>query len=294
MLGPYLLHHSSSPTHRRSTSLSVHTLLVSWAPNCITILLIYVSICKCSKLKASYRLLPSLCHWSAHPRRTATLLSYACARSSAATYLTISNLLPPFYCWRVANFSTISEDRCQLMAHWPAFWLHKWLVKSPTTNPRTTAQICTKKQIYWAVEKCCASFTSHAWHYNTCRVWSHSLAYKELDSPDVDCMHERPFQLKPSIINLALGHSHLQASEYGYESQAYLTHRHAAEPEGPWGTSLHKVLCGGSVPPQNLTAAGTWFRHLWSSEKQHGIVSLFRSTPASKWTQNERMSLSSV
>ena len=29
----------------------------------------------------------------------------------------------------------------------------------------------------------------------------------------------------------------------------------------------HRVLCGGSVPPQNLTAAGTLFRRLWSSDQ---------------------------
>ena len=77
------------------------------------------------------------------------------------------------------------------MEHWPALWLFKWLVKSHATNSRTTTQIyivCTKHIIYWAVDKCYASFTSftsHAWHFSTCHVWSHLFANEEVDSPGI-------------------------------------------------------------------------------------------------------------
>ena len=67
---------------------------------------------------------------------------------------------------------------------------------------------------------------------------------------------------------------------------------------GTGGTSPHRVLCGGSVPPQNLTAAGTLFRHLWSSDQWkghiHSLVSFSKPTPPSKQAQDERVSVFSV
>ena len=37
--------------------------------------------------------------------------------------------------------------------------------------------------IYWAFQYIFFSHYSHAWHFSTCRMWSHSLTNDELDSP---------------------------------------------------------------------------------------------------------------
>ena len=59
---------------------------------------------------------------------------------------------------------------------------------------------------------------------------------------------------------------------------------------GTGGTYSHKVLCQGSVPPQNFTATDTGVCDI--EDAAYSLVSFLRSTPTSKQAEDERVSLS--